>query len=223
MTPEQTKKWWSDYVANDYFTGFSFHFSRPDLIKRISIGPKSFILEIGFGYGRELSQFCKISDYVFGVDLSDHAPTLAYQKLAAQGIKNRPELMTYDGRNLPLADGLFDLVYSCFVIQHMSKQSAVLLMKEVRRVLAPTGKALMEFFGCQEFYRSGLEKDAFSGIPNKPEPDVPYGGMYNNAYGFQEIYDIGVASGLNVEWIDVKVINKKTDIRNYWAYFGKGS
>lgn len=219
MDIAQTKKWWSDYVADNYFTEFSFGFSRPHLIKRFGLDKKSMVLEIGFGYGRELSQFCKISDHVFGVDLSDYAPVLARQKLVEQGIRNIPDLMAYDGVKLPFADSMFDLVYSCFVIQHMSKQSAIELHKDIGRVLAPNGRALMEFFGCPDFYKPGLQDDVFSGTPLKPGPGIPYGGMYNNAYDVKEIADLASLSGLLVCWIDVQPINQKTGFNNYWACF----
>lgn len=222
MDVVQTKRWWSDYVANDYFTEFSFGFSRPDLIKRFKLGKGSVVLEIGFGYGLELSQFCKLSDHVFGVDLSNHAPVLARQKLKEQGIVNMPELVTYSGDSLPLADSTFDLIYSCFVVQHMSKHSAVVLHKEIKRILAPKGRALMEFFGCPDYYKPGLEEDVFSGIPGDKDSG-PYGGMYNNAYTIKEIASIVLLTGLGVDWIDVQSIDRKTGFNNYWACFVKGS
>lgn len=221
MTPEQTKKWWSDYVGDNYFTEFSFGFSRPDLIRRFKLGKGSPILEIGFGYGRELYGFCEISDWVYGVDLSDAAPALATCKLQEKKVKRLPSLTTYDGEKLPYQDDIFDLIYSCFVIQHMAKWSAVRLLEECRRVMAPNGRMLMEFFGCPDFYKPGLDEDAFSGIPGDKKSG-PYGGMFNNAFTQKEIYRMAQVAGIWIEWVDIQPIHKETGFNNYWACFGKG-
>lgn len=219
MDRQQTKAWWDESMRDNYFTGFQFSFSRPNLIAKFNLGDNSRILEIGFGYGREISQFCEISKHVFGVDLAEDAQNIARRKLIEHKTANMPTLMSYDGTKLPFEDNKFDFIYNCFVIQHMAKKSALELLIESKRVLAPNGKMLFEFFGEKAFYKPGLDQDVFSGTPLLIEPGLPRGGMYNNAYTPIEIQSMASLAGLCIEWIDTQHIGD--DFDNYWVCMHK--
>lgn len=205
MNHEQTVAWWLD-KAPTYFTDMVFSFSRPDLIGRLKLTQDSPVLELGFGYGRELSQFCRISANVYGLELSPVTCDIARKQLSAQGIDPlRYALGTYDGLHLPFPDGKFALVYSCFVLQHMSKADARTLLAECLRVTRKGGNVLMEWFGDPAFHNPG--GDAFSGNPEDGT------GMFNNAYTKAEVEAICGSLG-KLNWIEPTNIGP---FDNHWS------
>lgn len=214
MDKKTTKSWWDKTMEDGYFTDMIFCFSRPDLIEKFNLSSKSSILEIGFGYGRETSQFCKISENVYGIDLAATAKDIAYKNILNLNIKNTPILDTYDGTRLNFPNKKFDFIYSCFVIQHMSKQSAIDLINEATRVLKEDGNILFEFFGDPSFFKDGME-DVFSGTPNLIEENLPYGGMYNNSFNIKTINEIVEKTNGKIKWIDEQPID--TNFCNYWV------
>ena len=117
-------------------------------------------------------------------------------------------------QQLPFPDGSFDFVYSCFVIQHMSKNSAKDFLREVVRVLKPQGKALMEFFGDPNYFHpSG---DRYSGIPDK-------GGMFNNAYLPTTIRRL-TYSVAKILWIKPwRVFADGRKFDNWWTLMERGN
>ena len=191
-------KWWVSR-ASEYFTDMSWDFSQPNLINRLNIGKDSKVLEIGFGYGRELSNFCSLSNHVYGLELADWSCENALQELKSQGIDPLPCLQAYDGVFLPFTNDFFDAIYSCYVIQHLSRHHAKQIIKEAIRVLKPDGKVLFEFFGEPEYFSDG--DDMFSGVDGK-------GGMFNNAYRREEITPLINSCGGNVLWIEDQKITE---------------
>jgi len=218
MNKASTKKWWDDTMKDGYFTDMIFCFSRPDLISKFNLSSSSAILELGFGYGRETSQFCKISENVYGVDLAATAKDIAYENILKLNIQNTPILDTYDGVKLNFLNKKFDLIYSCFVIQHMSKQSAVDIIEESLRVMKDNGNILFEFFGDPVYFKDGME-DVFSGTPNLVAATLPYGGMYNNAFNINTINDIVKRTSGKIKWIDEQPIDE--NFSNYWVCIEK--
>src|SRR3990167_2213984 len=171
-------EWWEE-KAPTYFTDKVYEFSQKNLINQLHILESDKVLEIGFGYGRELSQFCKISKNVYGVELF---------QVTCDLVKDIPaKVQTYNGINLPFEDKYFDVVYSCFVLQHMSRVTAINLIIESIRCLSDNGRLLMEFYG-DPFYSHPIE-DRYSGVPMK-------GGMYNNGYSFSDVQTVLRNTGL---------------------------
>ena len=209
MKHERWLGWWRDR-AEAYFTDKVWKFSRPDLIDRLGIDKETYILEVGYGYGRETEQFCMLSDHVYGLELSSHAQRATYDALTNHGqVEILPALFTYDGQRVPFHAGKFNIVYSCFVLQHMSRMHVSDFLRECERVLRPGGLMLHEFFGDPEFYPKAGAVDAFSGDPKD-------GGMYNNAWTREEIIkEFGQITGLGVEWITEWPIQK--DWGNKWV------
>lgn len=182
MDDEKTRLWWKNQMENNYFTSFGYGFSYSNMAKFNLKGKK--ILELGFGFGRELSQFCKLSQRVCGLDIAPAAPALAKKKLEEQGIDtSNLSVNSYDGTDIKavLGDQKFDFIYNCFVLQHMSKANAHKLIVNSLNQLEKDGTIFFEFFGYPDFM-AGPGKDAYSGDPEN-------GGMYNNAFTEQEIMD----------------------------------
>ena len=210
LSVEQCKAWWQKKVSEGYFTAFSFGFSHPHLIESLHLGKDSCILEIGCGYGRETSQFIKLSDHVWAVDLSDAA--LELTRRHAPSVHTVP----YDGWTLPfpnpLCDSDFDLVYGCFVIQHMSKRAALRVFAESLRVLKPGGSVLFEFFECGHY--SSTKGNCLSG-----------GSMYNNSYTLEEAKAAIRTDGgevKSVHTVPYGVLPSETlPTFNHWIEFGR--
>lgn len=203
MTLEYCQEWWEAKVAAGYFEKYSFGFSRPELIDRLRLSTGERVLELGPGYGRETSQFCKITPEVYISDVSESALELA------QSNAEVTEARVYDGCHLPWEDGHFDLVYSCFVIQHMSKASAEILLEESLRVLKNGGHVLHEFFENGSYY-VGEGEDGLSG-----------GSMFNNSWPLDEIKGVVERVGGEIAWVETvdhgMLGNEAMPTYNHWV------
>lgn len=203
MDHNEVMQWWKEH-APTYFTDKVYEFSQSHLIDSLKILKSDRVLEIGFGYGRELSQFCKLSDHVYGVEL--------YQ-VTCDLVKDIPaEVQTYDGVNLPFQNECFDIIYSCFVLQHMSRLAAIDLINEAIRCLSPCGRILMEFYG-DPLYQHSTE-DRYSGDPMN-------GGMYNNGYTLESVQDVLKCTGLQYQVEKQKVSVDERNFYNYWGFLSK--
>lgn len=71
---------------------------------------------------------------------------------------HNPAYRSADGNKAPwpLDDGAFDLVTALSVWTHLRQEDATFYMKEVSRVLAPGGKAIITFFVLDEQYNSSV-------------------------------------------------------------------
>lgn len=212
ITDVEAMKWWNS--EKPYFTDFCFGFSAPRVIEKVKIERDTPVLEIGFGYGRELSAFMGRSDFVYGIDVRKDNIQLAKDKLAELGIKRVPTLLSYDGVNIPFDDNFFDVIYSCFVIQHMSKINAEKLIADCVKKLSEDGTIIHEFYGHPHFLK-GPGVDAYSGDPFN-------GGMYNNAYSVQEIKDLVARAGGKIkEIVEWQVGEPGLSFSNYWVLITK--
>lgn len=214
MDDNYVRNWWENQQQKQYFKTFSFGFSYKHM-DRFNLKDKQ-ILEIGYGYGRELSQFCQLSPSVFGLDIAPSTMPLAYQQLKEQKIKVIPLLRSFDGVNPQgiFSTTLFDFIYSCFVIQHMSKENAKKLIDHCLLILAPNGRIFFEFFGHPDFM-GGTGKDAISGSEES--------GMYNNGYSKEEIVDLVKRAGGKIEFIEEWPVSEQDGkgniirFNNHWA------
>lgn len=199
LSPEDCKKWWTQKMVEPYFTAYSWGLSQPQLYAKIPLTKTSKILEIGAGYGRQLSEFVKISDNVYGIDIAIEAVNLI-KKHVPQAIASE-----YDGENIPYTDNCFDFVTSIFVLQHVSKTIAENLLKESYRVLKSEGIFLHEFLGGN--YIAGENNEHYS----RGEKDM----MYNNGYTLQEIKDLCVKLNMTILFIEEFVMTTD-NTTNIW-------
>lgn len=213
LSVNECKQWWEDHVCKNYFTEYAFAFSQLTLIEKFNLNKQSFILEIGCGYGRETKPFTGISDNVFATDISKSSVELTKKHAPSANV------FEYDGTNLiNLQDNVFDLVYSCFVIQHMSKENAITILKKVYQLLKLGGHILFEFFDCAWLFNGGGDKDAFSGDADGNE-------MYNNGYSLDDITALCTKLGMVIEWIHSInhgiLPSEKGETLNHWVCIKK--
>ena len=78
--------------------------------------PGGKLLEVGCGLGQDLSKFAGRGMNVTGIDLAPSVAHMAQLHLEAYGFEG--ETMQGNAEALQFADGNFDVVYSCGVLQH---------------------------------------------------------------------------------------------------------
>ena len=95
------------------------------------------VLEIGYGSGSDLLEFCRAGADVTGVDITLKSKEICSSRLAAEGLK--ANLITYEGRRLPdiLINQSFHLIYSDGVLHHTPFMDD--LLADAHALLVPGG------------------------------------------------------------------------------------
>jgi SAM-dependent methyltransferase len=111
------------------------------------------LLDIGSGWGRWSVAAARKGYDVIGVE-----PQLGFCLIAQTVCRQlgiRPHFVAADARHLPFRDERFAVVFSYSVIQHFSKTDARASLSEIRRVLRPGGRSLVQMpnkFGVRSLY-----------------------------------------------------------------------
>ena len=136
-----------------------------ELAERIRkiVKPDSVVLDFGCGIGRPekyLAPFCR---QLYGVDFSRGMLRLARRR--HNGLKN-VFFCKNNGSDLSIfEDGKFDLIFSEAVFQHIEKETTVVLLMEIYRVLKQQGEALLQF--CNIECPQNMEI-FLKGVKNRP-------------------------------------------------------
>ena len=123
----------------DLFFGLPLHHGRAAAIKRMAIGPKDHILEVGVGTGMSLPLYphkCSVT----AVDLSDSMLERARARVLRYNLRN-VRLIQMDATELRFPDNSFDIVYAPYFISCVPDPIAV--TREVRRVCRPGGRIVI--------------------------------------------------------------------------------
>ncbi len=123
----------------------------PDL--RLPDGEGKSFLEIGCGWGRWCIAAAQKNYNVIGIDPSLGAVSAAKRATKQLGIG--AEFICTDGRYLPFESKSFDVIFSYSVIKHFSKENTKLVIKEISRILKPSGISLIQMpnmFGLRSIY-----------------------------------------------------------------------
>jgi len=114
-------------------------------------------LEIGSGLGyimEALNRYAERqgirAESITGLDIA--APMLEKAKARVSGPPF--EFLHYDGLHIPLANGTLDPAYSVASLQHIPKQFVYHLFFEIKRLLSPTGFAVLHFIGFRHIPNS---------------------------------------------------------------------
>jgi SAM-dependent methyltransferase len=104
--------------------------------------PEARALDLGCGIGRVMRPLAAHCREITGVDISTEMLAQASDYL--HGAPNA-RLVRTDGRSLPgVADGSIDFLYSLLCFIHVDKRTAFRYFQEIRRVLAPGGRAFLQ-------------------------------------------------------------------------------
>jgi SAM-dependent methyltransferase/uncharacterized protein YbaR (Trm112 family) len=112
------------------------------------------LLDVGCNWGRWTLAAAGAGYRPVGIDPALEAVAAA-RRVAAQ-LERDAEYVVADARHLPFPDGSFDVVFSYSVLQHFGKEDALGALHEIRRVLRPGGRAVVQManaFGARNLYR----------------------------------------------------------------------
>jgi len=125
----------------------------PWMLERFDAAPGMRVLDLATGVGAMASELLKRFPGIvlFGADLS--ATQLAKAR------RNGTRYLRANGARLPFADGTFDRVHWSWFLEHVSPDTAVNVLREVRRVLKPGG--------CVHF--TEVDNSTFSTVPPLPK------------------------------------------------------
>jgi SAM-dependent methyltransferase/uncharacterized protein YbaR (Trm112 family) len=120
---------------------------------RLPAGNGKLFLEIGCNWGRWCIAAARIGYRPVGIDPSLKGIRAA--RRAARQLNIDAHYLVADGRYLPFADGLVDQIFSYSVLQHLSKENARAILREIRRVLRAGGRCEVQMpnvFGIRCLY-----------------------------------------------------------------------
>lgn len=103
----------------------------------------SVVLDLGCGIGRIAKHVAPHCAHLWLADISPTMLDMAAARLVDLGNVQ----VTHAGANsVPgVADGTIDVVYSVLVLQHLEREDAFLMLRDIRRMLKPGGIAYLTF------------------------------------------------------------------------------
>jgi ubiquinone/menaquinone biosynthesis C-methylase UbiE len=126
------------------------------------IRPADTVLDLGCGIGRVVRYVAPLCREVWAVDVSETMLNFARERLA-----DLPNVRLVRGEEVAIpavATATIDFAYSLLTLQHVEREHAFLLMRELRRVLRPDGTAYLTFPNLlSDTYLSGFIQYAESG------------------------------------------------------------
>ena len=107
------------------------------------IQPSDAVLDLGCGIGRVVRYVAPLCREIWAVDASERMLELARARLAEL---DNVRFSQSSGTELPeLRDSSIDFAYSLLTLQHLEREDAFLLLREVRRVLRSGSRAYFTF------------------------------------------------------------------------------
>jgi ubiquinone/menaquinone biosynthesis C-methylase UbiE len=172
------------------------------------------VLEVGSGVGwimQGMIEAYPTVEEVVGLDISENMIRRAQERWTHA--RARWEL--YDGLHFPFPDGHFQVVYSCAALQHVEKHHAFFIFKEIQRVLAPGGHAVLHLMPTQMMHRNPttFEQECRNHIENRTDTH------WHHYYSFEEL--VGVFSNV-IEVDDLDLQTDEDRVRLY-VHFSKGT
>jgi SAM-dependent methyltransferase len=170
----------------------------PHLHNYVNLSDCSSLLEIGCGVGAQLRLLFRRYPglHATGIDISENQIQRARLLLAKELSEGQVELHTCRGDALPFAESSFDVVYICFVLEHVPDPVAVI--REAARVLVDGGVLY-----CTEVFN-----DALYIYPHSPAI-MKYWHAFNDCQrriggdpniGIR-LGNVMIQAGLEVEWL----------------------
>lgn len=137
--------WWDEdnplNILHGSMTPGRLAYFQQVLIDRLRLDPAGLrVLDVGCGGGFVSEEFARLGSRVVGVDPSEVSIDTARRHAAEAGL--HVDYRVGHGENLPVADGEFDLVIACDVLEHVSDLQRVLV--EISRSLRPGGVFLFD-------------------------------------------------------------------------------
>jgi SAM-dependent methyltransferase len=156
MSTPQAPEWYRDWFGEEYLALYPHRDEEEAragvrLLLEASGRPHGRTLDLACGAGRHLLEFERVGITALGLDLSS--------TLLEQARHNGPELLLVQGdmRNLPFANGGFDVVVNFFTSfgYFAEPEDDEQVLAEIRRVLRSGGRFMLDFLNADRV-REGL-------------------------------------------------------------------
>ena len=105
--------------------------------------PGETVADVGCGTGHavvDLARAVGTRGGVLGIDRSSGMLGVAHARLMAEGVSSRARLCLGDARQLPVAPGRLDAVFSSFTLELFEDRDIPVVLAEVARALRPGGR-----------------------------------------------------------------------------------
>jgi ubiquinone/menaquinone biosynthesis C-methylase UbiE len=122
-------------------------------LEQLHIEEGEHVLEVGFGTGTSLVQLAKLvgSDgKVFGVDIAEQMLDVASQKLHAEHLEDRVELICTDATKLPYPANFVNAIFMSFTLELFDTPEIPVVLSECRRVLQSGGRLVVVSMSKEE-------------------------------------------------------------------------
>ncbi|MGE0029024.1 MAG: class I SAM-dependent methyltransferase [Thermoleophilia bacterium] len=159
-------------------------------------GPQDVVLDVGCGVGRVARYVAPSCRRLLAADSSPQMLALARERIGGEA--PNISFVTVDGTRLPVGDDAVDLVYSVLVLQHLEREHAFAMLREIRRVLKRGGRAYLTFPNIL----SDEYLDTFLGYVRDGEAADP---RRARLYTPQEVERLLPAAGFAIDQLDAGV------------------
>jgi len=111
------------------------------LLQNIHLDKTMHVLDIGCGRGDISIYLARFVKRVVGIDYSSDAIKIA-KKLKENSVRTKRKLqfIQCDATSLPFADSSFDVIVAIDILEHLTKDDVVKMMREIKRVLKSNGQ-----------------------------------------------------------------------------------
>ncbi|MBO0728278.1 MAG: methyltransferase domain-containing protein [Acidimicrobiaceae bacterium] len=148
---------------------------------------------------------------IVGLDISENMITRAQERFQHP----RARFVHYDGLHIPFEDGEIQVIYSCAAIQHIEKHVAFMLLRELHRVLAAGGHAVLHLLSVEHIPHGvpTYDQECLNHINNVPT-------HWHHYYSFDELF-ILLSKVIGVRELDI--VYKEDLFHSLLVHFGKGT
>ena len=180
MTERSRREFFDSGVAHvDYLMGTIRQYVDPAFV------PKR-VLDFGCGVGRTLIPFAKVAQQVVGLDVSEAMLEESRKNCEAHQLTN--VILVPSDDKLSSVTGVFDLVHSFIVFQHIPVGRGRVIFRNLLSRIAPGGTAAIHFLYSKDRYADSY------GIPPMDDlveshraPNSSYPEMQMNPYNLTEL------------------------------------
>lgn len=170
------------------------------------------VMELGSGVGwimqAMIEKYPNLSE-IIGLDISENMIKRAQERWQ----HTKAKYVLYDGNKIPFADKEISIIYSVAAIQHIDKNIAFLIFKEIYRVLSIGGHAVLHFLSVHHIPKNQIsyEEECRNHINNNTDTH------WHHFYSFDELYV------LFSEVLGVSDFDARYDNNSIFIHFSKGT
>ena len=131
-------------------------------IRLLRLAPSDRVLEIGFGHGGTIERLAEVANEgrVCGVDISESMLNMAIRRNRRAIAEGRVELRHGDCASIPFDDASFDGALAVHALYFWSDPVACL--RELRRVLKPSGRLVLGFLRGDSPQRNRFPNEVYT-------------------------------------------------------------